>query len=153
MVFNKRFKLDDVKKILGVAKEVGLATEVFILVGLPFETEEDLCETLRYAEELDPDFVTVSRFIPFPGVGLAGIKDEIDLEKFNDNSYVGSAPGNDERMRKILAPFYLRFYLSPRRFFRVCKILKLYSLGKLVQAHVLKNLLLNFWTKLKNCFT
>lgn len=149
---NKRFKLDDVSRILKIAKEIGMATEVFLLVGLPWETESDLRETLQFAEILGADFVTVSRFIPFPGIGLVDKKEEIDLKKFSDNSYVGSTPGNDEKMRKILAPFYFKFYLSPRRFFRVCKILKFYSPSKLVQTHILKSLFLNFWTKLKNCF-
>jgi radical SAM superfamily enzyme YgiQ (UPF0313 family) len=150
---NKRFKLDDVERVLEIAKEIGMATEVFFLVGLPWETEEDLRNTLRFAESLDSDFVTISRFIPFPGVGLVDKKEEIDLEKFNDNSYAGITPGNDEKMRKILAPFYFKFYLSPRRFYRICKILKFYSPAKLIQTYILKSIFLNFWTKLKNCFS
>ena len=113
---NKRFKLDDVERVLGIAREVGMATEAFFLVGLPWETEEDLRNTLRFAEKLNADFVTISRFLPFPGIGLADKKEVLDLENFSDNSFVGITPGNDEKMRKILAPFYFKYYLLPRRF-------------------------------------
>jgi radical SAM superfamily enzyme YgiQ (UPF0313 family) len=146
---NKKFKLDDTRRAIRLAKEAGLATEAFFLVGLPDETEEDLRETLRFAESLDTDFVTLSRFISFPQNRLTDAT-KFDFSNPEDNSYLGITPGNDRMLRKILAPFYFKFYFSPKRFFRVFRILKMYSISKFARPRVLGSLMLNIWVKLKN---
>jgi len=148
---NKKFKLEDTRRAIRLAKESGLATEAFFLVGLPEETEEKLRETLRFAESLDTDFVTLSRFISFPQNRLSEAK-EFDLSSPEDNSYLGITPGNDRMLRKILAPFYFKFYFSPKRFFRVFWILRMYSISKFARPRVLGSLMLNIWVKLKNYF-
>jgi radical SAM superfamily enzyme YgiQ (UPF0313 family) len=150
---NKKFRLEDVQRALTIAKRAGLATETFFLIGLPWETQEDLEKTLSFAFELDPDFITLSRFVSFPGLSLAGAGKPFDLASSNDSSYSGISADNDKTMRKIVASFYWKFYLRPLKIYRTLKLLRWYSLNKLRRPYIFKNILLNLWEKLMNCFS
>ncbi len=49
------------------AKQVGLTTKAYLMVGFPGETQETVDETKRFIEKADPDKYTLFSFVPLPG--------------------------------------------------------------------------------------
>ena len=77
----KDFSPSHVRRIVRRAKELGIWTHAFFIVGWPWETEESLERTLRFAEEVGVDFATFFVAVPFPGTPLERLWEELGLEK------------------------------------------------------------------------
>lgn len=77
----KLYSPSHVRKIVKRAKELGIWTHAFFMVGWPWETGESLERTLRFAEEVGVDFATFFAVVPFPGTPLEGLWEELGLEK------------------------------------------------------------------------
>ncbi len=60
---NKRFSLEDVRRISGVLKQHGIHQMGFLLLGGPGETRETAEQSLCFIESLEPEAVKVSRGI------------------------------------------------------------------------------------------
>ncbi len=52
------------------AKEAGIKTYAFNMIGIPYETKENIQETIELNRKINPDFVGVSIFTAFPGTPL-----------------------------------------------------------------------------------
>lgn len=52
------------------AKEAGIETYAFNIIGLPYETRENIQETIELNRKINPDFIGVSIFTAFPGTPL-----------------------------------------------------------------------------------
>lgn len=52
------------------AKEAGLNTTSYNMLGIPFETRHDMEETIRLNQTVKPDFLASSIFLPYPGTEL-----------------------------------------------------------------------------------
>jgi len=63
----KRNKLEDVVNAVAAAKKAGLLVGGFYIFGFPFETMQDMRETLDFAKKLNTHMVTFAVFCPFPG--------------------------------------------------------------------------------------
>jgi len=77
----KNYSPSHVRRIVRRAKELGIWTHAFFIVGWPWETEESLERTLRFAEEVGVDFATFFVAVPFPGTPLERLWEELGLEK------------------------------------------------------------------------
>ncbi|TDA31763.1 MAG: hypothetical protein DSO03_04235 [Hadesarchaea archaeon] len=77
----KSFQPSHVKRIVKRAKELGIWTHAFFMVGWPWETKESLERTLRFAEEVGVDFATFFVVVPFPGTPLERLWEELGLDK------------------------------------------------------------------------
>jgi radical SAM superfamily enzyme YgiQ (UPF0313 family) len=92
-------------------REIGLRTKITIIVGLPAEEEEDFLKTLKLVRRINPNYLWVSMFYPFPGTELYDIirKTQPDFD-FKEVSYFQS---NDPvilaRHRRLVRDFYLRW--------------------------------------------
>jgi len=64
--FNKRITLKKVKETMGVCRDLGIQTLGFFLVGVPGETKKTVRQTLRFAKELDCDYVQFSKLLAKP---------------------------------------------------------------------------------------
>ncbi len=63
---NKRITLRKVRDVVEVCKEQGIRTLGFFLIGAPGETRETVKETVRFAKELDFDYVQFSKCLAKP---------------------------------------------------------------------------------------
>ncbi|MEM2978445.1 MAG: radical SAM protein [Candidatus Hadarchaeales archaeon] len=70
-----------VRRIVKKAKELGIWTHAFFMVGWPWETKESLERTLRFAEEVGVDFATFFAVVPFPGTPLERVWEKRGLDK------------------------------------------------------------------------
>lgn len=69
-VLNKGITLDHTAEIFGITKKVGIKILAYFMIGCPTETREDIAETFRLAKKLNPDFIHLTIFSPFPGTQI-----------------------------------------------------------------------------------
>ncbi len=75
------------------AKEAGIHTMSFNMVGLPHETREDIYMTIELNKNLGADSIQASVFVPFPGTELFELcesKGWIDKGKSTTSYYTGT---------------------------------------------------------------
>jgi radical SAM superfamily enzyme YgiQ (UPF0313 family) len=124
--------LDNMKKNATVAqareavaccKRNGLRVHAFMVIGLPWETEQTLETTYKFLQELDPDFFDFNLATPLPGTELHEIALREGLfEASYDPARAGYATGgirtlsglSSQHLAKWRRERLLRMYLRPR---------------------------------------
>lgn len=66
----KGIKVEDSLNAIRLCQEVGIVPKSFIMFGFPWETKEDIEETLNFIDQLLPGQVHPAIVIPFPGTPL-----------------------------------------------------------------------------------
>lgn len=66
----KNYTSDDVRKAAKIIKKAGMVLAGQFIIGFPFETEEDMLETVRLAEDIEAESVKVSVATPLPNTDL-----------------------------------------------------------------------------------
>ncbi|MFH1593971.1 MAG: radical SAM protein [Candidatus Omnitrophota bacterium] len=66
-VLKKDIDLDRAIKIFKATKDIGISTFAYFMIGAPEETRDDILKTIDFAKKLDPDYVHITIFTPFPG--------------------------------------------------------------------------------------
>jgi radical SAM superfamily enzyme YgiQ (UPF0313 family) len=69
-VLNKGITLDQAADVFGITRKVGIKILAYFMIGCPSETGEDIAETFRVAKKLNPDFIHLTIFSPFPGTPI-----------------------------------------------------------------------------------
>jgi radical SAM superfamily enzyme YgiQ (UPF0313 family) len=116
----KGIRLEHVERDLNWAKEAGLKTNGFFMIGQPRETVESIKETIRYAKKVPLDMFQLSFFTPFPGTSIFKTVDKYgefdnDYEKMSAFKIVFRPHGLDEKsLKKWYRKAYRSFYLRPR---------------------------------------
>jgi len=66
-LMGKKITLDQIRETVKTFKKVGIKIYNYFVIGLPWETEETVEETIRFAIELDSDFINFYTATAFPG--------------------------------------------------------------------------------------
>ena len=66
----KRATVEDANEAISLLRRVGIKSSVYLLIGLPWDTESSILNQSRYALELDPDLLEIFYPYPFPGTTL-----------------------------------------------------------------------------------
>jgi radical SAM superfamily enzyme YgiQ (UPF0313 family) len=67
-VINKEWQSDlIIKKFLDSAKDVGIKVKICLIFGLPGEPPDIVEKTIKFLEETNPDYISLSGFLPVPG--------------------------------------------------------------------------------------
>jgi radical SAM superfamily enzyme YgiQ (UPF0313 family) len=61
---------DDVARAFAICRHYGVRTTANNIIGLPFETEDDVLETIRFNRRVRPASVSVAYFAPYLGTEL-----------------------------------------------------------------------------------
>ncbi|MDO8646859.1 MAG: radical SAM protein, partial [Candidatus Diapherotrites archaeon] len=69
-IMKRNMKREAITQAFKMAKEVGLKTYAMNMVGLPFETEKTIFETIELNRQCRPDAIQVSIFSPYEGTEL-----------------------------------------------------------------------------------
>ena len=123
---NKNENLDQIRQAFKNAKEVGMETVGFFIIGLPGDTEETIERTIRFAIELDPLVANFSMMTPYPGT-LA--YEQIKQRRRHDSAQETGTTTCSSRARRAtrwarltaevqerkFKEAYRRFYLRPSR--------------------------------------
>jgi anaerobic magnesium-protoporphyrin IX monomethyl ester cyclase len=126
-VIGKQLTLEQVRAAFKAAKDVGMETIGFFMIGLPGETEETMEDTIRFAIELEPVVANFSMATPFPGTEMSRIvkeKGRLLVRDYDDFAFFeGRASFEMDGMTAELVErkwkeAYRRFYLRPSRVVR-----------------------------------
>jgi len=125
----KGIRLDMAREFTRHAKSLGIKIHGTFIVGLPGETPETIEETIRFAQDIDPDTVQVSIAAPYPGTEL--------FRQAQANGWLARDTLVDDRGAQVSAlsyphllsteisrgteEFYRRFYFRPRKIFAIAK--------------------------------
>ncbi len=86
----KGITLEQLKRAVHMAKEVGFRVTVYLVVGLPGTTAEIEEKNLEFAQESEADYVTGFLYTPYPGSALwnelSGKLADVPWERYNDGS-------------------------------------------------------------------
>ncbi len=85
-IMNRHMSNDQIIQAVQIAKDAGLHTSVFLMIGLPEETHEDILATIKLMATALPGRFRWSYFFPFPGTKAYDISknaDLIDFKKMN----------------------------------------------------------------------
>lgn len=125
---DKKIDHDTIRRAFKNAKEVGLETIGFFIIGLPGETEETMERTIQFAIELDPMIANFSMLTPYPGTavyeiakrqGRILVEDWEDYVFFEGKARYEMGEMSAELIERKWRESYRRFYLRPSRVLRI----------------------------------
>lgn len=124
-VLNKGITLNRVKEAFNFTRKYGIPILAYFMIGNPTETREDIYETFRVAKMIDPDYVHITIFTPFPGTKIyidnlkKGIIKEDYWRKFAKEptpDFVAphwNETFTREELSNLLVKGYKSFYMRP----------------------------------------
>ena len=124
---DKHIDMDTIRQAFRNAREVGLETIGFFIIGLPGETEQTMERTIRFACELDPLIANFSMMTPYPGTrvyeivkhhGRLLMDDWDDYVFFEGRARYEMGELTAELVERKWKAAYRRFYLRPGRIMR-----------------------------------
>ncbi|MCB9156517.1 MAG: radical SAM protein [Caldilineaceae bacterium] len=119
---DKKVDHDTIRWAFKNAKEVGLETIAFMIIGLPGETRESMQRTIDFAIELDPLIANFSMMTPYPGTkvyeivkrqGRFLINDWEDYVFFEQQARYEMGEMTAELVEEMYRKAYRQFYLRP----------------------------------------
>ena len=116
----KAATLDDARHAMATCRKVGMRSSIYILIGLPWETEETFRQGVDFAIELDPDYMEFFYVYPFEGTELRRIVEEEGLLPHGadpvaayDKPSHGGLYLSHEQLEPLRRRALRRFYLRP----------------------------------------
>jgi radical SAM superfamily enzyme YgiQ (UPF0313 family) len=120
-VLNRKMSNEKIQKSIQLANDNGLHSSVFLMIGLPGESLEDLMATIKLTASSLPGRFRWSFFYPFPGtrayditmdLGYLDREKQDSLTNFTEDSCLDFGPEHNlflEKVGKIL-PWYVNAY-------------------------------------------
>lgn len=85
--------LNDIRKAFRLARDEGISTCAFLMVGLPGESWKSVRNTKKLLKEIKPDTISISIVTPFPGTPLYNIAESNGWLLTNDwDKYTAKDP-------------------------------------------------------------
>lgn len=118
----KGIKLEQVRKAAEAAKQAGIETIGFFMIGLPFDTEETMQQTIDFAKSLPLSLVQFTVTVPYPGTPLFKLVEKKGKFLISDWSEFGSYSGkayyemgalNKELVERMYKKAYKEVYFRP----------------------------------------
>ena len=66
----KKITKKQVRDSVSLIKKAGINLTIYLMIGFPTETEEEIQETLDFARELEPTYYSLSILAPYPGTEI-----------------------------------------------------------------------------------
>lgn len=112
---------DDNLRAAKLIKKAGLPLFGFFMIGFPWETKQDIINTLDFIFEIDPDFIEVHIAMPYFGTELYSQCEQYNTinavawgnDYFSPNT-IGTQYVSMEEIQKIRNKYLLKFYLRPK---------------------------------------
>jgi len=128
----KNITLKQIRQTFAWTRASGIESAAHIIFGLPGETEETIKKTIKFVQEINPDYVQFYSAIPFPGTRFydeAKKKGWITTQNWEDyelgKNIISTPKLPVERLAYWRRRAYLQFYLRPSYIWgRLKKIIK-----------------------------
>ncbi|MGI8784157.1 MAG: B12-binding domain-containing radical SAM protein [Acidobacteriota bacterium] len=147
-LIKKNLKLHKLSEVLGWMKKYGISTLGFFMMGFPFETVEDIEETIRFARRSDLDEALFSIAVPYAGTDLNKLVYEEGSYDPNQASMGGKGITliktehfDFARLKKLQRKAYFTFFMSRYRFVKAVPRLMHYSTAKTYLKAIERNFL------------
>jgi len=116
----KAITIDQIEKAVRLTHKAGILSKGYFIFGLPYETEETMKKTIRFANSIPLNDISAFTLTPFPGSEMYDIAEQHgtidkDFEKMNllDVVYVPNGLSK-EKLFYYQQRFMKEFYLRPR---------------------------------------
>ena len=117
----KRITLDDIRNTVKILKKNKIKIYNYFVIGLPWETEETVEETIKFAIELDSNFISFYTATPLPGTKFFAyamvnklVEGNLDFRSAYYQPVVKSHELSKERIFELHKQAVRRFYLRPK---------------------------------------
>ena len=109
-ILQRRMKNGKIIRAIDIAHRHGLHTSVFLMIGLPDETHDDVMATIKLMAQAKPGRYRWSFFFPFPGTrayelsregGYIDFDKMANLENFTDASCLKFGQAHDLFLKKV----------------------------------------------------
>ncbi len=127
----KGFNCEAVEEMMyTLEKDLDILVSIYLLFGMPEDTEESMDALLQYGKHLYPDycsFVVGSMAVPFPGTEMFNdLKAKNMITSFNWSDYgfgksVIKTAVSPEKLQEIFAGFWIKTYVRPKAFWKQIK--------------------------------
>jgi len=135
----KKITVDQSRRAVAMAHEIGIRTSGHFILGLPGETEQTLQETLNLSLELPLDIAQFYAAAPFPGTEL--YKDAkkfgwlCEDNSFSQNAAVMNLPGlSQKRVNEFRRYAHRRFYGRPKALWKILRMIEVESLKDILKG-------------------
>lgn len=116
----KKITLDDIRNTVKIFKKAKIRIYNYFVIGLPWEDEETVEDTIRFAIELDSDFISFYTATPLPGSSFYNYAREhnlFDSQTSFESAYFYPAVNTHhltkDRVFELHKSAIKRFYLRP----------------------------------------
>ncbi|MCP4133193.1 MAG: glycosyltransferase [bacterium] len=126
-----------VREAIALTKKFGIRAMGFFMIGNAGDSRETVMRSVRFAKELDLDFIQVCRTIAKPGTELdqsvikeTGIdfwRDHVLGFKIDERIPAPWAELTEKEKASLVKEFYFRFYFRPKIIFRRLRQLKAFN--------------------------
>ena len=117
----KKITLDDIRNTVKILKKNKIKIYNYFVIGLPWETEETVEETIKFAIELDSNFISFYTATPLPGTKYFAyamlnklVEGNLDFRSAYYEPVVRSEHLSKERIFELHKQAVKRFYLRPK---------------------------------------
>ena len=117
----KKITLDDIRNTVKILKKNKIKIYNYFVIGLPWESEETVEETIKFAIELDSNFISFYTATPLPGTKYFAyamlnrlVEGNLDFRSAYYEPVVRSEHLSKERIFELHKQAVKRFYLRPK---------------------------------------
>ncbi|NTW33919.1 MAG: radical SAM protein [Bacteroidetes bacterium] len=143
LAMNKRITIEQIRKAIKLTKKAGIDVFLDFMLGYPGETIEQMNRTIKFAIELNPDYLQFGITVLLPSTT---IYQEALKNKFLKNDFwrelakdppetiippIASEKYSRDELEKILEKAYSKFYFRPRYLLK--KLFKIRSFTQLAR--------------------
>jgi radical SAM superfamily enzyme YgiQ (UPF0313 family) len=140
-VLRKGITTEETRKVFRMTKEAGIDTLAYFMIGSPSETKEEIRETFKFMQDLDPDYTHITILTPFPATEIyyQGLSSGLYKEDYWKNFALNPSPDfkplywteifSEEELNSLIVEAYKSFYSRPSYIFR--KMIQLRSFAEL----------------------
>ncbi len=90
-IIKKKLDMNKARETIALTKKVGIESRCFFMMGFPTETKEEIEDTLKFALELNPTFITYSISTPLPNTELWDmLQGKMDYDTWSQFNSFGS---------------------------------------------------------------
>ncbi len=118
-----------IKRFMKTCRRLGIMTHATFVLGLPGETKDTIEQTIKFAQDIDPDTLQVSIATPYPGTELYEqaiengwlVSDELVSDSGIQQAALEYENLSKEEIFDSVERFYRRFYFRPKPILRIIK--------------------------------
>jgi magnesium-protoporphyrin IX monomethyl ester (oxidative) cyclase len=117
----KGFTLEQVEKVARWCKDLDFFLVLYIMMGFPFETKENVINSIKFIDKIKPDMFAINRFYPLPGTPITK---EYNLMPTEDCNYYRIKMKKE--FEAIYNSAYNHFFSNPRNLGNIIKKIGIY---------------------------